>query len=99
MTKKRRIEELENEKAHLERKISSLEKALSNWEAKFDEINTTMHSTPENCKPGPWCSACKFGRMFVRSSYYGHDFEKLFLCNRAGACSEFIQKEVKEKER
>lgn len=95
-TKRQRIEQLEAQIREKDRKITRLEDLLANHEMRFVNMQKTMDSTPSDCKPGEYCRACHFGKAY---SMYDRQFcntRTLYLCNKAGACENFVQKEVED---
>ena len=109
MTKKqRRINELERELetakvqirdkdgtiANLRHVIADLEAEIIRKDNNLDEVTTTLtnHNPPADCTPGKWCAACEFGKEY----HIGIGFHRsiVHLCNKSGACANFVQKEV-----
>lgn len=96
MFKNKRIAELERENLELKREVERLEQREANWERRFDAINETMSSLPDDCKPGEWCRSCQFGRMFVRYDRHIDNYESLYLCGKDSVCKNFVQKDFKK---
>lgn len=93
MTKRKRIEQLEAQLADKDRKIHRLEDTLARNETKLKSIQNTLDSTPEDCKLGGYCKACSFSKAYFVFNHRTDDFDVIYLCNKAGSCQNFVQKE------
>ena len=95
-SKRKRIEQLEAQLREKDRKIDRLETLLATREAQFDSMQKAMDSTPSDCKPGQYCRACEFAKLYTMYDRGLHNLRSVYLCNKAGACENFIQKKVNE---
>lgn len=90
-----KIDDLEDGIKERDERIKELTSANEALERSLDEIDLAMKSTPEDCKPGEYCEACHFSKRYVVRGYYGGfcDVKRdIFLCNKAGTCTNFVQK-------
>ena len=102
MTKSARIKELESiieikdrSIAHHEKLLKDLENKFADVEHELNEIAQVKSATPSDCTPGEWCSACKFSEeYFLRDHFTGYGNRIVHLCNKAGSCVNFVQKEI-----
>lgn len=95
-SKQKRIEQLEAQLLVKDRKINRLETLLATREAQFDSMQKAMDSTPSDCKPGAYCRACQFAKVYTMYDRGLRNLRSVYLCNKAGSCQHFIQKEVNE---
>ena len=93
-TKRQRIEQLEAQLREKDRKIARLEDLLANDEIRFDNMQKTMESTPSDCKPGQYCSACSFAKLYVMRDRRLGGLKSVYLCNKGGSCENFVQKDL-----
>lgn len=92
-TKRQRIEQLEAQLRDKDRKIASLEDQINRYQINFELMQTLCDSTPDDCTPGEYCKACDFAKVYYFYSRYNMKLEPVYLCNKAGSCKHFIQKE------
>ena len=96
MTKRKELEAIVAEK---DREIGRLRCRLDYYEAKFEEIQKAVDATPDDCKPGEYCKACAFSKVYVIRDFYGGNcLVPTYLCNKAGSCEKFVQKKTEEVE-
>lgn len=95
-TKRQRIEQLEAQIAMKDREIARLEDLLAGHEIRFEKMEKTMKSTPEDCKPGEYCRACHFGEAYTMYDRHFHNIRSVYLCGKGGSCDHFVQKEVND---
>lgn len=51
--------------------------------------------TPEDCKQGPWCGACQFGKLMMVYSDYGYS-EPYYYCTKAQCCDYWTERKTSE---
>lgn len=99
MTKKQRIEELEEVVKNQLSKIRSLEQDIKIYQAKFEEFTELNNTMPEECKRGLYCDAC----MYQRTLHYyvgvwpNDECRTMYLCGKGMVCPGFAER-VKEGE-
>jgi len=92
-SKKKRIEQLEAQLAERDRKIHRLEDIIAHHEMKFEDMRKMLESKPEDCRIGEYCKTCSFSKAYRILNRHRDDFDVLYLCNKAGSCQHFTQKE------
>jgi hypothetical protein len=93
MFNRKKIEQLEAQLADKDRKIHRLEDLLARNEKKLELIQNTLDSTPADCKPSEYCKVCSFSKAYMVFNRHTDDFDVMYLCNKAGSCQNFVQKE------
>ena len=83
-SKDRKIDFINNQLTDKDRKILDLE-------VKLKECKCLIDATPLDCKRGAWCQACEFAKKITVS--HGYCISDIYLCGKAEACSNFVQKE------
>ena len=91
ISKKKRIEQLEAQIREKDRKIHRLEDLIANHEMKFEAIQRSLDSTPEDCKPGEYCKGCSFRKAYRIFNRRTDVFDTMYVCNKAGSCPNFVQ--------
>lgn len=93
ISKKERISQLEAQLREKDCKIHTLEDQLGNYQVKFELMQTLADSKPDDCKPGEYCKVCSFSKIYTFRSRYERHPELVYLCNKAGGCQHFVEKE------
>lgn len=86
-SKSQRIERLMSENKQLGREIRILK-------AKLDKIQQDLDATPEDCKMGIYCKACKFAKYYHiidRNGLYPV-FTTINVCGKAEVCKNFVER-------
>lgn len=90
---RKRIKQLEAQLADKDRKIYRLEDLLARNEKKFELVQSMLGSKPEDCRMGEYCKACAFSKAYLVFNHRRDDFDTMYLCNKAGSCQNYVQKE------
>lgn len=69
--------------------IKALEDQNKEFHITLNKMRESIESTPPDCKPGRYCSACDFGEDFELPRYMG----RTYLCGKNGTCPNFVKKE------
>lgn len=93
-SKRKRIEQLEAQLLVKDIKINRLEDIISKHEKRFEDMQNMLNSTPEDCRIGEYCKACSFSKAYYIHNRRHDEYEVVYLCNKAGSCKDFVQKEV-----
>ena len=93
ISKKEKISQLEAQLREKDRKIAKLEDQLNSYTIKFELMQTLADSKPDDCKPGKYCKSCGFSKAYNFRSRYTGDLEIVYLCDKAGGCQHFVEKE------
>ena len=72
---KRQIEEKQSENNRMEKIIS--------------ELTTINDNTPEDCKRGPWCTACAYDKKLSKYISIHKASVHTHYCGKAEACEQF----------
>ena len=96
---KHKVRELEERLLNTEMERNRYRNMAIHLENRLDDISRLGESIPEDCKKGPWCAACEFGKVFPYMAHY--DFEvhsgvtkKYYGCGKGESCQHFVQKEI-----
>ena len=92
-SKKKEIQRLNAVIRENERKIKRLESLLESAEKRFECMEKRIKSTPEDCVIGEYCRACSFAKAYSMYNRHVGELELVYLCNKAGSCENFVQKE------
>lgn len=88
---KQKIHELESEILAKTKENEELKAQNKDLKWAVIEMQKMADSTPADCKLGGYCAGCEFGEQYIlRTGYYNHE---VWLCNKAGACHNFVKKE------
>ena len=92
---RKNVRELEEELRDKDRQIRDLRDQVALYQNKVECIEKTLKNTPEDCKPGEYCKACAFSKVYmVKDPYTG--WHEMYLCNKNGACKNFVQRSEDE---
>lgn len=94
---KKRVAELEEKLAEMERDRDRYMRHANILESKIDAITDLKSQIPEDCTQGPWCKACEFVKVYYYSHLYGFRGEldsEFYVCGKGESCKSFVQKEA-----
>lgn len=96
---KHKVRELEERLLNAEMERNRYRNMAIHLENRLDDISKFDETIPEDCKKGPWCAACEFGKAFHYMAHY--DFgvhsgvtKTFYGCGKGESCKNFIQKEI-----
>lgn len=84
-SKNDRIERLMLENKKLEDQIGDLT-------AKLNKIQQDINTTPEDCRRGPYCTACEFAKYYNVIDYNTNCIIPTYVCGKVNACKNFVEK-------
>ena len=95
------LEEQIHDLKMIELENDRLRRALDEVCAELRETVKLVDEMPDDCVPGPYCTACGFGKQYSTSVYVpGAKLNRCYrdevvgiMCIKANACKNFIQKE------
>lgn len=86
---KAQIRKLEDVLITKDMTIKALEDQNKEFHITLNKMRESIESTPPDCKPGRYCSACEFGETYDLPRYLG----LAYLCGKNGTCPNFVKKE------
>lgn len=96
---RKKVRELEERLINAETERNKYRNMAVHLENRLDNISKINETIPEDCKKGPWCAACEFGKAYSYMAHY--DFgvrngvtETFYGCRKGESCQHFIQKEI-----
>lgn len=86
---KEQIRKLEDVLITKDMTIKALEDQNKEFHITLNKMRECIESTPPDCKPGRYCSACNFGEAYELP----RRMENVYLCGKNGTCPNFVKKE------
>lgn len=98
---RKKIRDLEEKLIDTEIERNNYRNMAISLEQKLDDIARLEETTPEDCKKGPWCVACEFGKVYHYMEHYDFNTNtricnKIYVCGKGESCKNFIQRENNE---
>lgn len=88
---KNRILELERELKDRDTQINKMDSCLKDYIRAFEDMQTMLDNTPNDCVRGEWCKACEFVKKYDIPSLYTLGYTS-YICGKGESCPNFIQK-------